>query len=46
MYISINGIAILNIHGVDYCCVTVGTSISETINLFKNSDFRENTGSL
>ena len=44
MSIYINNIAILNIHGVNYCCIISGISKSETINLFKNADFIEKRG--
>ena len=35
MYIDINSIAILNVQGIDYRCITVGISKSEIINLFQ-----------
>ena len=46
MSIYINNIAILNIHGVNYCFIISGISKSETINLFKNADFIEKRGTL
>ena len=33
MSMSLGDIAILNIHGADYCCIISGVSKSETINL-------------
>ena len=37
MFIDINIIAILNIHGVDYGCIIIGINKSETINLLENA---------
>lgn len=44
MFIDVNCIAILNIHGVDCCCIILGISKSEVINLLKNSDLSKNSG--
>ena len=46
MSIDINSIVILNIYGVDYRCIIVGISKIEAINLLKNADLREKSGSL
>ena len=35
---NLSDIAILNIHGVDYCCITNGISKSESTNLMQNVD--------
>ena len=37
MFIDINIIAILNIHGVDYGCIIIEINKSETINLLENA---------
>lgn len=44
--IDINSIIILNIHGIDYCCIINGISKSEGINLVKNADLKEKGGIL
>ena len=46
MSIDINNIALLNIHGVDCCCIVFGIRKSETINLLKDADLEEKKGSL
>ena len=33
---NLSDITIQNIHGVDYCCIINGISISEAINLMQN----------
>ena len=38
MSIDVNSIAILDIHGVDYSCITFGIRKSETIHLLKKAD--------
>ena len=38
--------SILNIHGVDYCCIISGTGKSETKDLFKNANLNEKSGTL
>ena len=38
MSIDINSSVILNIHGADYCCIIVGITKPEAINLLKNAD--------
>ena len=44
MSININSIAILNIHAVDYCCISSGVKKSEAINLLKNLDLSKKGG--
>ena len=39
--INLNDIAILNIRGVDYCCIINGNSRSDTVNLLLNADLTE-----
>ena len=34
-------VAILTIHGGDYCCIIVEITMSETINLLRNADLSE-----
>ena len=46
MFVNINSVAISIIHSVDICCIIVRISKSEAINLSKNADFREKSGSL
>ena len=46
MSIDINSIAILNIHGVNYCCILDRISKSEAINLLKDVDLKEKSRSL
>ena len=36
--INLNNIAILNNHGVDYCCIINGISKCEAIYLLENAD--------
>ena len=43
---DINHFAILDIHGVDYCCINFGISKSKAINLLRNADFSQNSGSI
>ena len=38
---NLSVIAILNIHGVDYCCDISRISESEAINLLQNADLTE-----
>ena len=38
MSIDIDNIAILNIIGIDYCCIVFRISLSEAINLLKNAN--------
>ena len=45
MSFDINSIAILNIHTVD-CCIIFGISKSQVMNLLKNADLSEKSGSL
>ena len=46
MIMNINNIAILNIHGNDFCCVISGISKSEVVNLLQKADFNEKSGTL
>ena len=46
MSIDINSIAILNIHGVDPCCIINGIGKSEAMNLLKTADLTEENGTL
>ena len=46
MLIDFNRFAILNIHDIVYLCIIARISKSEAINLFKNADLSENSGSL
>ena len=38
MSMNLSNIAILNIKGVDYCCIISGVSKGEAINLMQNID--------
>ena len=46
MSINLSNIAILNIKGSDYGCIISLISINEAINLLKNADLTEKTGTL
>ena len=41
MSMNLSNIAILNMQGVDYCCIIDGISKSEAINLMQNIDLTE-----
>ena len=41
---NLSDIAILNIKGVDYCCIISGISKSEVINLMQNADLTKKAG--
>ena len=41
MSFGINNIAILSICGADFCCMIIGISKNEAINLLKNTDLSE-----
>ena len=41
MSMNLSNIAIINIQGVDYCCIIDGISKSEAINLMQNIDLTE-----
>ena len=41
MSTNLNGITVLNINGVDYCCIISEFSISEAVNLLRNADSRK-----
>ena len=38
MSTNLNGVNILNIKGVDYCCIISAIIISEAVSLLRNSD--------
>ena len=44
MSINLNGIAILNSRGVDYCCIINGISKSDAVNLMQNDDKTKERG--
>ena len=44
MFINLDNIAILNIHGVDYHCNINGISKGEAINLLQNANLTEKVG--
>ena len=46
MSFDINSIIILNIQGVDYHCITFRISKSEGMNLSKNADLSDKSGSI
>ena len=46
MSIDISTIPILNTHGVDCYCIIFGIRKSEVINLLRNTDLSEKSGSL
>ena len=46
IYISLSNIAILNINGVDFCCIMNGMSKSGAITLLQNADLTEKSGTL
>ena len=41
MFVNLSDIAILNINGVDYCCIITGISKSEAVNLLQKADLNE-----
>ena len=43
---NLSDIAILNIQSADYCCIISGITKSEAINLMKNIDLNEKSGTL
>ena len=43
MSYNMNSIAILNLHGVEFCCIIVEISKSEAINLSRHVDLSEKT---
>ena len=43
---DLSDIAILNIHGANYCCIISRSSKSEAINLLKKVDLTEKYGTL
>ena len=44
MSMNLNDITILNIYGVDYCCIINGIGKSKAVYLFKNVDLSEKSG--
>ena len=43
MSMNLSDFAILNIHGVGYCCINNGIGKSKAINLIQNADLSEKT---
>ena len=43
---NLSDIAILNIKGSNYCCIISGIGKSEVINLMRNIDLNEKSGTL
>ena len=46
MFINLEDIAILNIHGVDYCCIISGISRSDAMDLMQNINLTEKSETL
>ena len=46
MSMSLSYIAILNINGVDYCCIITRISKSEAVILLQKTDFNDKSGTL
>ena len=46
MSVNLSVIAILNIKGSDYCCIIRLNSKNEAINLSKDADLKEKSGTL
>ena len=46
MSMKLSNIAILNVHGVNYCCIICGISKSEAMNLMQNTDLTKTSGTL
>ena len=44
--LNLSDIAILNIHGTDYCCIISEISKSDAINLMQNINLTEKSGTL
>ena len=44
--IDVNSIAVLDIYGLDYLCISSVTTKSEAINLLKDAGFSEKSGIL
>ena len=44
MSISLSDIVILNIKGSDYCCIVSSISKNEVINILRNADLIEKSG--
>ena len=46
MCMNLRNIAILNIKDSNYCCIISGISKTEAINIMKNTDLKEKSGTL
>ena len=46
MAMNLSDIAILNIHGADYCCILNRISKSEAVNLLQKADLSLKSGTL
>ena len=46
MSMNLNNITILNINGIDYCCIITPISKSEAINLTQDIDLSKKSGTL
>ena len=46
MSMKLSNIAILNVHGVNYCCIICGISKCEAMNLIQNTDLTKTSGIL
>ena len=43
---NLSDVAILNIKSADYCCIIIGISKNEAINLMQHADLTEKGGTL
>ena len=46
MSMNLNNIAILSVHGIDYCCIINGIGKSGAMGLLKNSSLNQKRGTL
>ena len=46
MSMNLNDIAILSVHGIDYCCIINGISKSGAMGLLRNSSVNQKRGTL
>ena len=46
MFLNPSDIALLNIQGVDYCCIINGISKTEGVHLLQNADLTKKSGTL
>ena len=46
MSMNLNDIAILSVHGIDYCCIINGIGKSGAMGLLKNSSLNQKRGTL